>query len=181
MSTESLILLIVVVVAVLVVVGVLAMMASRRKAAAQAERDRAQAREIRSEAATTSTAVRDSDMRAREVQLEADRARLEAERAERRAAEAQQGARVEEALHEDKLREADRVDPDVDHRSEDYSPGAHADGVPDTRPDPAQGTATQGMVDPDTDTGQRIDPATGRLVDETDGTEGQRRDGDASR
>jgi hypothetical protein len=32
----------------------------------------------------------------------------------------------EKALHEDKLREADRLDPSVDHRSDDYDPDTRA-------------------------------------------------------
>ena len=31
---------------------------------------------------------------------------------------------MEEARHEDHLREADRIDPDVDHRADDYTPDA---------------------------------------------------------
>ena len=31
---------------------------------------------------------------------------------------------MERATHEDQIREADRIDPDVDHRSDDYVPDA---------------------------------------------------------
>ena len=37
------------------------------------------------------------------------------------------------AQHEDHLREADRVDPDVDHRADGYQPGVHEDGLPEQR------------------------------------------------
>ncbi len=170
MSTEMLILLIVVVVVVLLAIGLFAMMSSRRKAE-QAEQDRAHAGQIRGEAAATGTAVRDSDLEAREAKIEADRARLEAEQAESRASEAQQGVQVEEARREDKFREADRVDPDVDHRSEGYTPDTTT--APDTRTAPTAGTGTQGAGD--VEPGQRIDPETGRPVDETASTDGQRR------
>jgi len=121
MSTGTIILLVVAVVVVLLIVGLVAMMSSRRKAA-EAEHNRTRAHEIRHEAAGT-TAVRDSDLEAREAQIEADRSRLEAEQAEARAAQAQEGVQVEDARREDQLREADRIDPDVDQRSDDYAPG----------------------------------------------------------
>lgn len=121
MDTGTVILLVVAVVVVLLIVGLVTMMSSRRKAA-ETEHNRTRAEEIRHEA-TGTTAVRDSDLEAREAQIEADRSRLEAEQAEARAAQAQQGVQVEDARREDKLREADRLDPDVDHRSDDYAPG----------------------------------------------------------
>jgi flagellar biosynthesis/type III secretory pathway M-ring protein FliF/YscJ len=51
------------------------------------------------------------------------RAREEAEIAEARAMEARQGLAQTEAQQEDTLREADRLDPSVDHRGESYQPG----------------------------------------------------------
>ena len=47
-------------------------------------------------------------------------------RAEEAALQAQQGVQVEEARVEDQVRAADRVDPDVDTRSEEYHPTAPA-------------------------------------------------------
>lgn len=124
MGTGIIILLVVAVAVVLVIVGIVLTMSTRRKAA-EMEHDRSRAEEIRHEA-TATTGVRDSDLEAREAQIEADRAKLEAEQAETRAAEAQQGVQVEEARREDQLREADRLDPDVDHRADDYAPGTDA-------------------------------------------------------
>ena len=63
-------------------------------------------------------------MRAKEAEAQAERARLEAERAARQAEEARVAATQQQAVHEDRLRTADEVDPRVDTRSEDYAPGA---------------------------------------------------------
>lgn len=114
MSTGILILLVVAVVVVAVIVVLVAMRSSRHQAA-QLEQNRNRAEELRHQA-TATTGVRDSDLEAREAQIGADRARLEAEQAQARAAEAQMGVQVEEARREDQLHEADRLDPDVDHR-----------------------------------------------------------------
>lgn len=188
MTDEQLIWLIVAIVAVLAVLGLLAWMAKRRKAQ-QLEQDRIRAQEIRHEAATKTTDVRDSSLQAREAELQAERARLEAEKAERRAAEAQQGAAVEEAQYEDRLREADRVDPDVNVRADDYTPAAP---VPDDGITTHTTSTTTGTHAPDStgsgshsagrapafdsETGERIDPQTGRPSDPTLGADDDRRD-----
>ena len=139
MNTTLLILLIV---AVIAVIAFVAMGASRRKNEQRLEEDRARAQDLRNDAAAQGAAVRDSDLEAREAALEADRARLEAEKAQTRAAEAQQGVQVEEARQEDRLREADRVDPDVDTRADDYDPSlAHPNGVPDRSTSPTPDTS----------------------------------------
>lgn len=84
---------------------------------------RARAAELRNEAAGQAGGLQESELRARDAQAEAERKRVEAERAEREAAEAQQAQAQEQATYEDRVREADRLDPDVDHRAEDYRPG----------------------------------------------------------
>ena len=66
--------------------------------------------------------MQQEELKAREAELEAERKRLEAERAEAEAERARQGHLQEHAKIEDQVREADRVDPDVDHRSPDYVP-----------------------------------------------------------
>ena len=171
MTDEQLIWLIVAIVAVLAILGLLAWMAKHRKAQ-QLEQDRIRAQEIRSEAATKTTAVQDSSLQAREAELQAERARLDAETAERRAAEAQQGAAVEEAQYEDRLREADRVDPDVNVRADDYTPAAP---VPDST---GSGSHSAGRAPAfDSETGERIDPQTGRPSDPALGADDDRRDG----
>ncbi len=57
---------------------------------------------------------------AKEAEARAERLRLEAEQAQDSAAQARQGYDVEQARVEDRVREADRLDPDVDHRSRTY-------------------------------------------------------------
>jgi len=148
MSTTQLILLIVAIVAVLVVIAIVAKSASRRKEAQRLEEDRSRAQDLRHEASASGAAVHDSDLQAREATVEADRARLEAEQAQARAAEAQQGVQVEEARQEDRVREADRVDPDVNTRADDYDPSlTNPNGAPDDRTDPATST-DQRRTDP---------------------------------
>jgi FtsZ-interacting cell division protein ZipA len=155
MSTAQLIWLIVAIVVVLLIVALVAMMVRRRQAAQRAEQDRARAEQLRQDAVAGSTVVQDSDLEARQARLEAERLRLEAEKAQERAREAEQGVRVEEARQEDKLREADRVDPDVDHRADGYQP---------TPPGPAAGTHRADPADPahttahDAETGRPAEP-----------------------
>jgi hypothetical protein len=80
---------------------------------------------------------------AREAAVRADEARAEADEAQRVADDARRALAQEEAVREDKLREADRVDPAVDHRADDYRPTDGDGPTDDARPDdgsrPAQG------------------------------------------
>jgi flagellar biosynthesis/type III secretory pathway M-ring protein FliF/YscJ len=108
---------IVIVVAVLIVAALVAM-AGKRRTAQRGER----AQELREEATTHASGLPESHRQAEELRAKADLARAEAERAEDRAADAEQGHRIEQAGYEDKLREADRIDPQVDHRADDYEP-----------------------------------------------------------
>lgn len=118
MDTDTVIWIVVAIVVALVVLGlVAALMGKRRK-----RQHEARAAELRQDAAARTPAVEEADVRAKEAQVEADRARYEAERAEARAQEAQQARVVEEAEVEDRLREADRLDPRVDTSSGDYRP-----------------------------------------------------------
>ena len=57
-----------------------------------------------------------------EAERTAETARQEARRAEQESAVAQRAAAQARAQQEDVVREADRVDPVVDHRAEDYQP-----------------------------------------------------------
>ena len=61
-------------------------------------------------------------VQAQEAEARAQQARAQAERAEAEAHEARTVHQVEEAEHEDRIREADRIDPQVDHKADDYSP-----------------------------------------------------------
>ena len=105
-------------VVVVVVIGLVVSMASKRRT----EQHRAHAEELRAEASQHATALTESQRSAEEARAEAELAQAEAERARERAAAAEQGHQVEQAQYEDKLREADRVDPEVNTRSEDYQP-----------------------------------------------------------
>ena len=87
------------------------------------EQRREEAESLRTEAAEKTAAVQASQREAEEAAARAEVARAEAARAEQQAAQAQQGVQVEEARVEDRVRTADRVDPDVDTRAEGYRPG----------------------------------------------------------
>ena len=106
MDTSTIVWIIVIIVVVAVIAGVVVAMQRKRKA----EQHREQAASLRQEAV--------------QQRPEVDRAREEAEEAERRAEEARRAHAQAAAQHEDQLRTADRVDPDVDHESTDYEPSA---------------------------------------------------------
>lgn len=139
MDTGQIIWIIVGVVVLLVLLG-LAVWIARKK---QQTEHRRQAQELRQGAQATagSGGMQQSELEAREAKLEAERARVEADRAETRAAEVEKGHLQERARQEDQVREADRLDPDVDHRSPDYRPDAPTTGTDTTdTADPAQPT-----------------------------------------
>ena len=95
---------------------------------------RQRAGELRSEAATSAVAKQEQEARAREAAAEAERARAQADKLDARAQAERTSYDQTRATQEDRLREADRLDPDVDHRAPDYQPGAgsvpgqHAEG-----------------------------------------------------
>lgn len=138
------------VVVVLAVVGLLVMAANKKKQ----EQRRAQAGELRTDAHAQSASVLDADRQAREAERQAARAREEAQRAEQQAAEASRARDMERATHEDQIREADRLDPDVDHRSDDYVPEAEPQRF-------------------DTRTGEAIDPNAGHATTDVEPAQGQ--------
>ena len=122
MNLSAILWILVVAVLLLVVIGLaVAMMNKRRN-----EHNRARAELIRTQAVTHTGDLTESQRRAEEAEAEARIAKAEAERAEERATRAKQGHLIEEAHHEDRLREADRIDPDVDHRADGYAPGTTA-------------------------------------------------------
>jgi FtsZ-interacting cell division protein ZipA len=93
----------------------------------QAGRERAS--ELRSEAAGTAAAKREQEARAREAEAEAERVRAQADKLEVRAEEERTSYDMTRAQQENAVREADRVDPDVDHRSSDYQPDLNGSPV----------------------------------------------------
>lgn len=109
---------IVIAVVVLLIVAVAAWLASRRSKT----RRREQAAEVRAEAAAHTGTIHSSREELAVAESRADVARAEAERAEREAAEAQRELAMDQAVQEDRVRKADAIDPDVNHRSDDYEP-----------------------------------------------------------
>ena len=114
--------LIIIAVVVVVLVALAAWLVTRQRAKKQHEH----AEHLRQEAHEHATQIPETQVRAKEAEAQAERARLEAERADREARDAQVAATQQQAVHEDRLRTADQVDPRVDTTSDDYSPGAGA-------------------------------------------------------
>ena len=119
MSASTIVWIVVVVIVVIALAAIIAGLGHRRRL----ESKRSTAQSIREETTTQGAeSIARSRVEAQEAEARAARARLEAERAEAQATDAKKGAQVEEARYEDRLREADRVDPDVDHTADDYQP-----------------------------------------------------------
>jgi FtsZ-interacting cell division protein ZipA len=122
---------IVIAVIVLVVIGVAAYVISKRNR----EANIARADELRTRAATQAqSTLPPTQDRAAEAEAKAEKARTAAERAEAEAEEARVAAAQAEAQHEGQVRAADRLDPRVDHRSDDYAP--QVGGIVDQQPTP---------------------------------------------
>jgi len=117
------------------------------------EQNRARAEGLRSEAGSTATVIPEAQVRAREAEARAERARLDAQKAEEDAARANQSLSAEQARYEDRVREADRLDPDVDHRARDYQPDTSTAEVEQTSYDAG------GRIESDDDSDQD-DPTT---------------------
>ena len=118
---------IVIVVVLLVALAIYAVTGRRRS-----DHRRERADQLRDEASTQAAVLPESERQAEDLRAGADLARTEAARAEEQAANAEQGHRVEQASYEDKLREADRLDPEVDHRAGDYEPDVWNDETKET-------------------------------------------------
>lgn len=125
---------------VVLVAGVLWLAARRR----QEQVARARADELRSDAAATAAGHAEQEARAREVQAEADRARAQADQLEAQASQEQRAYDMSRAQQEDALREADRVDPEVDHTAPDYQPGTGHVADEGTHLAPAEGATDTG-------------------------------------
>ena len=132
---------VVVVVLVLLALAALAAAAMRKRKERELAGQRTQAQQLRTEAATASARdATEARVEAKEAEARAERLRLEAERAQESAAQARQGYDMEQARVEDRMREADRVDPDVDHQSRSYDDVA---ATPETAPGAARDTAPE--------------------------------------
>lgn len=164
MSSEQIIWVVVAIVVVVALV-VVAMAASRRRVTAQVEHRRHEAEQLREDAVAGASGLTSSRAEAQEAHAEAEAARA-------RATQAEHGVAMDEATVEDRVREADRVDPDVDHQAEDYHPdaptargdAATSDGL-GRRDQAADQTATP-TADPTTD--READPATDPTVSESE-------------
>jgi FtsZ-interacting cell division protein ZipA len=145
----------IVIVVVVLVVGAIVSMAMRRRTAARQQ----QAEELRTQASTQAATLPETHRQREELRAKADLARAEADRAQEQAERAQRAHDVEQASYEDKVREADRLDPHVNTRSGDYQPevpatesGAPADTSPSTprhATTPDDATVAQRTEDPE--------------------------------
>lgn len=130
METETVIWIVVAVVVALLVLGLLANLMSKRKT----EHRRTEAAELRQDAQARTPDLDQADVRARAAQVEADQARLNAQQAEAQALEAEQARAAEQATYEDRIREADRLDPTVDTDTPEYQPDTRYPADSDTAP-----------------------------------------------
>ena len=123
---------VIIIIVVLVVAAVAAFLITKRNKEAK-DAKIARAEELRTEAAAKAqTTIAPAQQDAAEAERKAEAARLQAERAEAEAREAQVAAHQVEAEHEAQVRDADRIDPRVDHKADDYAPqvGGTTDQVP---------------------------------------------------
>lgn len=93
------------------------------------DRRRAKAKSIRMEARESAAELAERQARAKEAEAAAERARVDADRASHEAQRASRGAEAEHLQAnehrsevDERLRAADAVDPNVDHRADDYEP-----------------------------------------------------------
>ena len=136
--------LIIVLVIIAVVIAVAAFLIIRKK---NREADVARAEQLRAQAATQAqSTIAPAQERAAAAEAQAEQARAAAAEAEAQAHEARLAAQQIEATHEGQVRAADRVDPRVDHKADDYAP--QVPGTADHSPTPpsevdAEPAATQ--------------------------------------
>lgn len=137
---------IILVILAVVIAAVLIATAMKRK---KAQVGRQRASELRSEAAQTALGKQEQEARAREAEAEAARARAQADRLDAQAGQERTSFEMTRAQQEESVREADRLDPDVDHTAPDYQP--NLDGTPAQRADGSHSAAPDGR--PATETG----------------------------
>jgi len=140
--------LIIVLVIIAVVIAVAAFLIRRKNREANVAR----AEQLRAQAATQAqSTIAPAQERAAAAEAEAEEARAAAAKAEAEAHEARLAAHHIEATHEGQVRAADRIDPRVDHKADDYAPqvAGTADHTP-TRPSEvdAQPTTTEPVTEP---------------------------------
>ena len=149
MSASQIVWMIVLAVVIIALIGLVGFVMTKK----QREQNRARAGGLRSEAGAAATEIPAAQVRAREAEARAERTRLEAQKAEEDAARANQALSAEQARYEDRVREADRLDPDVDHRAPDY----HPDTSPAEVEQPSYDAS--GRIEPDSETDKDDPPA----------------------
>lgn len=162
--------LIIVLVIIAVVIAVAAFLARKKNREANVAR----ADQLRAQAATQAqSTIAPAQERAAAAEAEAEEARAAAARAEAEAHEARLAAQQIEATHEGQVRAADRVDPRVDHKADDYAP--QVAGTADQTPTPpsevnaepaSETTATEPVTEP-----TATEPAPSATATETTATE----------
>lgn len=172
--TKLVIIALIVLAAIVVIALIMSAMRKRKQ-----EANRTRAAELREEARSGATGIPEAQVRADQEAAEAEQRRIEAEKAERRAAESHQQVAQQQAQHEEKVRAADRLDPDVNHRAKDYTPQTAAaettptseryDASGRTTTEPATSTGSGTGGDPDTifDSGDQHEAASHRATDTT--------------
>jgi FtsZ-interacting cell division protein ZipA len=144
------VIIIAVVVLVLIALAVALMGRRKRRHAELAQEHRAEARE-------ELTDLHQQRAVATAAEKRAETLRADAQQAEAAAREAREAEHAQAARAEDRVREADRLDPSVDHKSDDYSPG-YDRVVGDER-------SSSTPVDPETGHPLEHDQRTGRPID----------------
>ena len=164
MTTSQIVWIVVIAVAVLILIGLIVSVRKKNQDA-----NRARADQLREQADIKAAVLPDTRARADQAEAQAEHARLEAERAEERAAAARTEAAQEQAAQEDRIRAADRLDPDVDHRAEDYSPEVADPAGPSVVPtEPTDTSHRDDTIGTDNDTLR--DRLEGDAPEQTDGT-----------
>lgn len=108
---------VVIAVVLLLLVGLLLFARNRKQ-----QQARERAGELRTEAARTAAVQPEQGAKVREAESAAAQAKAQAERLEHEARKERTDYDMTRAKQEDAVREADRLDPDVNHRSADYTP-----------------------------------------------------------
>jgi hypothetical protein len=110
MDSGQLMWIIIVVVVALAIVGLVAFFGRKRKLKA----DRGRAVEMRQEAETDELGAREGEAKAARAEADARQAEVDAERLRREARDGQEEARSVREASQERVREADELDPDVD-------------------------------------------------------------------
>jgi hypothetical protein len=137
MNSGQLIWIIIVIVVALVLVGLVVFFGRKRKLNA----DRGRAVEMRQQAETDELGAREGEAKAARAEADAQQAEVDAERLRREARDRQEDARTVREGSQERVREADQLDPDVDAGGRrDAQTGEGRPGPDGGAGQPAQGT-----------------------------------------